>query len=175
MVSVDVKHHVHYGVLRVKELCESRGCRPGLSVLTSLTVSVDVKHHVHYGVLRVKELCESRGGRPGLSVLTSLTVSMDAKQHWTMLRALVTVCLCQPTSEDAKLCFIIMVSYPQGTSLSRSKKTVKWSYPVISENRHNSFSCVTLIVSFSRLQYSYNNNGYLEHLTHTGPKRLYIL
>ena len=68
-------------VPRVQELCESRGGRPGLSVLTSLTVSVDVKHHVHYGVLRVKELRESRGGRPGLSVLTSLTVSMDAKQH----------------------------------------------------------------------------------------------
>ena len=30
---------------RVQELCESRGGRPGLSVLTSLTVSVDVKQH----------------------------------------------------------------------------------------------------------------------------------
>ena len=30
---------------RVQELCESRGCRPGLSVLMSLTVSVDVKQH----------------------------------------------------------------------------------------------------------------------------------
>ena len=28
---------------RVQELCESRGGRPGLSVVTSLTVSVDVK------------------------------------------------------------------------------------------------------------------------------------
>ena len=28
---------------RVQEQCESRGSRPGLSVLTSLTVSVDVK------------------------------------------------------------------------------------------------------------------------------------
>ena len=28
---------------RVQELCESRGGRPGLSVLMSLTVSVDVK------------------------------------------------------------------------------------------------------------------------------------
>ena len=34
MVSVDVI---------VQELCESRGGRPGLSVLTSLLVSVDVK------------------------------------------------------------------------------------------------------------------------------------
>jgi len=33
MVSVDI----------VQELCESRGGRPGLSVLTSLLVSVDVK------------------------------------------------------------------------------------------------------------------------------------
>ena len=51
MVSVDVKHHV-YSLLRlvpnrirVQELCESRGGRPGLSVLISLTVSVHVKQH----------------------------------------------------------------------------------------------------------------------------------
>ena len=30
-------------VYRAQELCESRGGRPGLSVLTSLMVSVDVK------------------------------------------------------------------------------------------------------------------------------------
>ena len=30
---------------RVLELCESRGGRPGLPVLMSLTVSVDVKQH----------------------------------------------------------------------------------------------------------------------------------
>ena len=30
---------------RVQELCESRGGRPGLSVLTSLLVSVDVKQY----------------------------------------------------------------------------------------------------------------------------------
>ena len=30
---------------RVQELCESRGGRPGLSVLMSLMVSVDVKQH----------------------------------------------------------------------------------------------------------------------------------
>ena len=30
---------------RIQELCESRGGRPGLSVLMSLTVSVDVKQH----------------------------------------------------------------------------------------------------------------------------------
>ena len=30
---------------RVQELCESRGGRPGLSVLMSLTVSVDAKQH----------------------------------------------------------------------------------------------------------------------------------
>ena len=29
----------------VQGLCESRGGRPGLSVLTSLMVSVDVKHY----------------------------------------------------------------------------------------------------------------------------------
>ena len=32
-------------IVRVQELCESRGGRPELSVLTSLTVSVDVKQH----------------------------------------------------------------------------------------------------------------------------------
>ena len=32
-------------LLRVQELCESRGGRPGLSVLISLTLSVDVKQH----------------------------------------------------------------------------------------------------------------------------------
>ena len=31
--------------LRGQELCESRGGRPGLSVLMSVTVSVDVKQH----------------------------------------------------------------------------------------------------------------------------------
>ena len=34
-----------YSLIRVQELCESRGGRPGLSVLMSLTVSVDVKQH----------------------------------------------------------------------------------------------------------------------------------
>ena len=34
---------VYLGI--VQELCESRGGRPGLSVLTSLLVSVDVKNY----------------------------------------------------------------------------------------------------------------------------------
>ena len=34
---------VFVDVIRVQELCESRGGRPGLSILTSLMVSVDVK------------------------------------------------------------------------------------------------------------------------------------
>ena len=37
--------YFHPGPFRVEELCESRGGRPGLSVLMSLTVSVDVKQH----------------------------------------------------------------------------------------------------------------------------------
>ena len=47
MVSVDVKHHVYLlaFVYRVQEVCESRGGRPALPVLMSLTVSVDVKQH----------------------------------------------------------------------------------------------------------------------------------
>ena len=42
------KQHLMYPqVIRfiVQELCESRGGRPGLSVLTSLLVSVDVKNY----------------------------------------------------------------------------------------------------------------------------------
>ena len=35
--------HTHLAVFIVQELCESRGGRPGLSVLTSLLASVDVK------------------------------------------------------------------------------------------------------------------------------------
>ena len=92
----------------VQELCESRGGRPGLSVLTSLLVSVDVKLYGtmlrHWSQLVpnmstdirghkaslptylgqniiVQELCESRGGRPELSVLTSLLVSVDVKNY----------------------------------------------------------------------------------------------
>ena len=42
-LNVDSKISTPY--LRVQELSESRGGRPGLSVLTSLMVSVDVKQH----------------------------------------------------------------------------------------------------------------------------------
>ena len=45
MVSVDVKHHVYNVSIRVQEMCESRGGRPGLSVLTSLMVFVDIKQY----------------------------------------------------------------------------------------------------------------------------------
>ena len=49
MVSVDVKHHVYLLTVctpfLVQELCEIRGGRPELSVLTSLLVSVDVKNY----------------------------------------------------------------------------------------------------------------------------------
>ena len=44
LASVDVKQHENKPlVVIVEELCESRGGRPGPSVLTSLLVSVDVK------------------------------------------------------------------------------------------------------------------------------------
>ena len=43
LASVDVKQHKTGSVQIVQELCESRGGRPGLSVLTSLLVSVDIK------------------------------------------------------------------------------------------------------------------------------------
>ena len=35
----------YYQMFRVQELCESRGGRPGLSILMSLTVSVDIKQN----------------------------------------------------------------------------------------------------------------------------------
>ena len=41
MTSEDIKHQLIV-ILLVQELCESRGGRPGLSVLTRLLVSVDV-------------------------------------------------------------------------------------------------------------------------------------
>ena len=37
------ENSAHTSNLRVQELCESRGGRPELSVLMTLTVSVDVK------------------------------------------------------------------------------------------------------------------------------------
>ena len=40
-----IKRHPACCSLIVQELCESRGGRPGLSVLTSLLVSVDVKNY----------------------------------------------------------------------------------------------------------------------------------
>ena len=43
LASVDVKHQESKREFIVQELCESRGGRPELSVLTSLLVSVDVK------------------------------------------------------------------------------------------------------------------------------------
>ena len=46
-ISKDYKNNLCYQGRRliVQELCESRGGRPGLSVLTSLLASVDVKNH----------------------------------------------------------------------------------------------------------------------------------
>ena len=48
-VSVDVKHHVYlltHDPLRAQELCESRGGRAGLPLLSVLAVYVDVKPHL---------------------------------------------------------------------------------------------------------------------------------
>ena len=48
MASEDNKHRLIIIISKeviVQELCESRGGRPGLSVLTSLLVSVDVKNY----------------------------------------------------------------------------------------------------------------------------------
>ena len=48
------------------ELCESRGGRPGLSSLISLSVSVDVKHHGRrrfWGMLKPEIKSDQLGGR----------------------------------------------------------------------------------------------------------------
>ena len=48
LASEDIKQKQNertVSVFIVQELCESRGGRPGLSVLTSLLVSVDVKNY----------------------------------------------------------------------------------------------------------------------------------
>ena len=39
------KKRLDKNIFIVQELCESRGGRPGLSILTSLLVSVDVKNY----------------------------------------------------------------------------------------------------------------------------------
>ena len=44
LVSIKNAHHFK-GTLIVQALCESRGGRPGLSVLTSLLASVDIKNY----------------------------------------------------------------------------------------------------------------------------------
>ena len=92
---------------RVQELCESRGGRPGLSVLMSLAVSVDVKQHwtmlLHWSQFvpnmstdirgheaLLHHLCESQNsGAVWKSRWTSWdpvpnkpTVSVDVKQHF---------------------------------------------------------------------------------------------
>ena len=58
--------------LIVQELCDSRGGRPGLSVLTSLLVSVDVK------LLFIEPYF---GIGPSLSLICQPT-SEDIKQHY---------------------------------------------------------------------------------------------
>ena len=58
------------GQIIVQELCESRGGRPGLSVLTSLLVSVDVSYI---------EPCFGIGH--SLSLICQLT-SVDIKHHF---------------------------------------------------------------------------------------------
>ena len=53
-------------VFRAGELCESRGGRPGLSSLISLSVSVDVKHHERRsfgGMLKPEIKSDQFGGR----------------------------------------------------------------------------------------------------------------
>ena len=44
-LSISVAAVISLTVIRVQELCESRGGRPGLPVLISLMVSVDVMQH----------------------------------------------------------------------------------------------------------------------------------
>ena len=48
LTSEDIKHQLinaQHIIVIVQELCESRGGRPGLPVLTSLLVSMDIKNY----------------------------------------------------------------------------------------------------------------------------------
>ena len=44
-IRTETLSYLNYVKIRVQEMCENGGGRPGLSVLTSLMVSVDVKQH----------------------------------------------------------------------------------------------------------------------------------
>ena len=72
----------HSVSIRVQELCESRGGRPGLSVLTSLTVSVDVKQHCtmlrHWSQFVPNTSTDIRGHK-ALQSLSSLSVYMSVE------------------------------------------------------------------------------------------------
>ena len=85
-------------VMAVQELCESRGARPGLSVLTSLLVSVDVKLYIEpcFGIgLSLSLICQPTSEDikqhyiyhrhtpfpPFSPSLISLMVSVDVKHH----------------------------------------------------------------------------------------------
>ena len=134
----------HHNTTRTKLLCESRGGRPGLSVLTSLTVSVEVKQHwtmfMHWSQFVPNK---SRGGRPGLSVLTSLMVSVDVKQHWTMLigtgHSLSQINSVNPTSEDMKLYTIITTACGGVTD---SESTVPSPSPCLTSCKPSGFLSV---------------------------------
>ena len=66
-VSVDVKQHgtgTPHSVVRVQELCESRGGRPGLPVPNSPHGLCGRKPTLNLLSIRAQELYESRGGRP---------------------------------------------------------------------------------------------------------------
>ena len=77
-VSATRKKECNAGIFR--ELCESRGRRPGLPVPNCLYGFCGRKATVN-STFRAQELCESRGGRPGLPTLAVRTVSVDVKQH----------------------------------------------------------------------------------------------
>ena len=55
-------------VVKARELCESRGGRPGLPVPNSPYGLCGRKARLNYPLVRAQELCESRGGRPALLV-----------------------------------------------------------------------------------------------------------
>ena len=60
-INETLKRPSYWCRIKVQELCESRGGRPGLSVLMSLTVSVDVKQHCHWTMLVPNMSTDIRG------------------------------------------------------------------------------------------------------------------
>ena len=78
----------YYQMFRVQELCESRGGRPGLSILMSLTVSVDVKQNrTVFGVgHNLSLICQPTSADMKLYIIITIKCSLCWGTHHLMSR-----------------------------------------------------------------------------------------